>query len=195
MAAHDRSDREFYKLQWDVTIFSSITISLMLLYFVQCVRLSYTNAEKRHKLTLITYYAIMANLVSVELRNIHELVIGLYGLVLADSACFVYALNSIAWVFWSIAVLICIFEWNLLGNLISHQKTHDITELDVYKGDYNNKERRMTRCFKIGLGVVAFYHVAKIAYPLSSVITCSNQDLALNGFECQKQTYVKIRLS
>ena len=178
--------------EWDFSITSAITFTFILLYSVQCVRLSFTSAQKRHRLTMPIYYSILANLLAQEMRNLLQLIINMYELDKPDAECLTYAFNSLACVFWSLAVMFNIFEWDLLGSLITHQKSLALTQLDVYKSDFNARERSKTKCFKLSVVLMVLYHIAKITYPLTSIYSCKHVVYTIE--ECEQLTTNRVDL-
>ena len=87
-----------------------------------------------------------------------------------NSALASYALGSIACFFFSNAVILQMFEWQLLAAMISFQAEHRVVKLNVVKEDYNRSECKKVRwaCYAIWFNLI--YHLAKASIPSSTLI-------------------------
>ena len=72
--------------------------------------------ETRNKFTMTVWWSIWMNLVALEIRNIIMIVLDLSKDSLNELSS--YALNSIACFFFTNAIMLQAFEWDLLGSLL-----------------------------------------------------------------------------
>mgnify|MGYP007082967063 CR=1 FL=1 len=105
--------------QWDLSITTGFTVGLIVIYLVQCVHLYHMPMETRNKLTMTIWWSILLNLIAWEIKNII-----LFCLALKTdciSALTSYALGSTACFFFTNAITLQTFEWDLLGSMIYFQ--------------------------------------------------------------------------
>jgi len=110
------STSEINHKSWDFSITTGLTVWVALLYLAQCVRLAHMPCETRNKLTMTIWWSIFLNLVAWECKNII-----LFSLNLSNesySSLANYALGSTACFFFTNAITLQTFEWDLLGSMI-----------------------------------------------------------------------------
>ena len=104
--------------QWDFSIITGILLACITLYFAQCVRLYFMPLETRNKLTMIIWWSILLNLVALQFQYTVLISISEAERSINELTC--YALDSFACFFFTNAVMLQVFEWDLLGSLIKH---------------------------------------------------------------------------
>ena len=162
----------------------------MVLYLSNIIRLSYMPCKTRNKLTMTIWWYIFMNLCAVQIKNVIMICLDL-----TDESVSVltsYALSSTACYFFTNAVMYQTFEWDMLGNMILVQSKHEVRELDVVKDDYNAIEKRKIVIFKYSLWLNIFYHIIKVAVPLSTVINCTKTKIEKSM--CDEVTTYRIQL-
>ena len=117
--------------QWDFSFTTGVTISLAVIYLAQCIRLQHMPIETRNKFTMTVWWSIWMNLVALEIRNIIMIALDLNKDSLNELSS--YALNSVACFFFTNAIMLQAFEWDLLGSMIVFQGQREVKELGVVK--------------------------------------------------------------
>ena len=149
-------------------------IAVMVLYLANIIRLSYMPCKTRNKLTMTIWWSIFMNLCALQIRNVIMICLDLTDESVSVSTN--YALSSMACYFFTNAVIYQTFEWDMLGSMILVQSQHEVRQLDVVKDDYNATEKRKIVIFKYIVWLNIFYHIAKVAVPLSTVVNCTKTD-------------------
>ena len=149
---------------------TGFTCSLAIIYLVQCIRLTFMPKDQRNKLTMTIWWSILLNLVALEIKNIVMICLNISEDSISELLS--YSLNSIACFFFTNAIMLQTFEWDLLGSMIIHQKKYKVSELNVVKDEFNKDEDRKVRWTRYAVWVNVAYHLVKVAIPTSTLITC-----------------------
>jgi len=88
----------FNDKEWDYSITTGLTITLITIYLIQCVRLHNMPIETRNKLTMTIWWSIFLNLVALESKNTILICLNLHSerlkaltnYALASTACFFF---------------------------------------------------------------------------------------------------------
>ena len=117
--------------QWDFSITISINATLILLYCVQIVRLYYSGTEKRNKLTFAIYWSLNCNLIAVFMKAIASLC--LTAQWEHKNQITMYGLESVACIFFVVAICLQAFEWDMVQHMIHFQGTNQLNTLEIKK--------------------------------------------------------------
>ena len=105
--------------EWDFSIVTGLIMSLSVIYLIHCVRLYHMPQETRNRLTMIIWWSLLLNLLALQIENTIMLALDIS--VQYISELWGYALNSTACFFFTNALMLQTFEWDLLGSMIVFQ--------------------------------------------------------------------------
>lgn len=179
----------FNDKEWDYSITTGLTITLIAIYLIQCVRLHFMPIETRNKLTMTIWWSIFLNLVALESKNTILICLNLQ--TENSKALTNYALASTACFFFTNAVTLQTFEWDLLGSMIYFQVQHSVSELNVVRDRFTKTEQFKVKMTRVTILLNLVYHLIKVIVPTCAQISCMTQDLTEK--QCQNRTAARIQ--
>ena len=120
---------------------------------------------------MIIWWSLFLNLVALETKNTILIFI-----VWSDSsvgALANYALGSIACFFFSNAIMVQVFEWDMIAAMIRFQAQRHIIKLNVDRDKFKNEERIKLKCCCYTVWFNVIYHIVKAGIPTSTLIACA----------------------
>ena len=174
--------------QWDFAVTTGMNVALAVCYLVQCVRRNHMPCETRNKLTMTIWWSIFFNLVALLVKNIIMLNLRLTSKSVGELSS--YGLNSTACFFFTNAIMLQTFEWDILGSMIKFQAEHCVNELNVVKDTYNALENKKLVITKYVVWGNIAYHLVKIIVPGSTLVNCFN--LQVDSDYCESVTEHRI---
>ena len=112
------SMRNEENLSWDFSILSGIVLALITFYIIQIVRLHFMPQETRNKITMKIWWSILLNLIALQIQNIVITTLEYQQTSGSVSSLTSYAINSTACFFFTNAIMLQIFEWDMLFTMI-----------------------------------------------------------------------------
>ena len=102
---------------------------------------------------------------------------------------FEYSAGSAACLFYLTAILVQIYEWDIISFQIQFQSKLSLQELDVQKTRFRDRERSRLSCFKCCILLNAIWHVIKMSMPVILVKICSDENEPVcSNAPCSKKT-------
>ena len=158
---------------WDFSIVTGLIVSLSTMYTIQCVRLLHMPIETRNRLTMTVWWSLLFNLIALEIEDIIMLALNFNQAYQSEN--WKYALNSSACFFFTNAIIYQILEWDLLGSMIKFQAQYPVSQLNVVRDKFNQRERlkiKFTKRYLVGFNVL--FHLVKIVVPITTLAPCYN---------------------
>ena len=119
---------------------------------------------------MIIWWSLFCNLISLQVE--FSILISIDITQAYKNELWSYALNSLACFFFTTAIILQTFEWDLLGAMITFQAKYRVSELNVVRDTFNREERRKWRWTGYIVGINVSYHLVKSIVPLSTLISC-----------------------
>ena len=176
--------------QWDFSVTNSVNVVLILFNLQRCIQNRYGPIEKKNKLTWMINCGILSSLASLEFRSVMQMLLTEGGSNINQLT--EYTLNSFACLFFSMALALQYFEWDMLAQLIQFQGVNDDRELLILQTKLNKKELKKWKVTKGVLWGVTGYHIFKIIVPFTALYACNAQNLTQD--QCKEKTANRIAI-
>ena len=93
-----------------------------------------------------------------------------------------HALDALVTFFFICAVILQLFEWNLITSLIYHQGTTRHAQLDVMRERFNQSERLKWKVVRLVIYAAFAFNLSKVVLSMITMYLCAYDE---DGGECQ----------